>query len=166
MLTLSQPRLFVMNISYIKVSVKFIKQDCISFIMIIHHKITIIRQTRPKQPNINRELQWFGKSLGLFKSRDKDRSCYRIFVELLKSSKKGDGLTSDEIAERAELSRGTVVHHLNHLMDSGIVIRSHKKYHLRNDSLEMLIEELEKDVLRTLNNLKTIGQRIDKRLDH
>ena len=71
--------------------------------------------------------------------RDKDRSCYRIFLELIKSAKLGEPLSSDEIAERLNLSRGTVVHHLNRLMDSGLVVHQQRKYILRVDRLERLI---------------------------
>ena len=48
-------------------------------------KITIIRIRKPAQSNINKELQWLGSSLGLFGLRDKDKSCFRIFIELIKS---------------------------------------------------------------------------------
>ena len=133
--------------------------------MYIHsQKITIIRHRKPSSKDINTKLQWFGSSLGLFNLRDKDKSCFRIFIELLKSSKHNQGLTSDEIAEKSNLTRGTVVHHLDKLIKAGLVVHDHNKYILRVDNLSMLVEEIKKDVQRTMNDLKEIAEIIDKEL--
>ncbi|MBI4149553.1 winged helix-turn-helix transcriptional regulator [Candidatus Woesearchaeota archaeon] len=129
-----------------------------------YQKITIIRTTRPRQPDLNQELQFLGNSLGLFNLRDKDKSQFRIFIELLKSTKKGVQMSSDELAERLGLSRGTVVHHVNKLMEAGIVVNMHNKYLLRVENLTMLIEELEKDIQRNLEDLRTVAADVDKRL--
>lgn len=130
----------------------------------LYPKITIIKIRRPARNEINEELQWMGASLGLFNLRDKDRSCFRIFVELLKSSKIGDGLSSDEIAFKSGLSRGTVIHHINKLIESGLVIVEERKYILREAKLEPLIDEVEKDVIRSLEGLRAIAKDIDKKL--
>ena len=130
----------------------------------LYPKITIIKIRRPARSEINEELQWVGASLGLFNLRDKDRSCFRIFVELLKSSKIGKGLSSDEIASKSGLSRGTVIHHINKLIESGLVIVEERKYILREARLEPLIDEVEKDVIRSLDGLRAIAKDIDKKL--
>ena len=127
-------------------------------------RITIIRSSRPVRKSINEELQWFGTSLGLFNLRDKDKSCFRIFIELVKSAKKGESLSSDDIAEKLGLSRGTVVHHLNRLMDSGLVVTDKKTYMLRVSNLEVLVDEIERDTKRALEDLKQVAQQIDERL--
>ncbi|MFH1316643.1 MAG: winged helix-turn-helix domain-containing protein [Candidatus Woesearchaeota archaeon] len=101
---------------------------------LIRQKITIINIRKPQIHNINDKLKWFGNSLGLFNLRDKDKSCYRIFIELLKSSRKATPLSSDQLAERLNLSRGTVIHHLSKLMESGIVVHEGNKYLLRVDT--------------------------------
>ena len=133
--------------------------------MVNHYqKITIIKIRKPVRSEINEELQWVGASLGLFNLRDKDRSCFRIFVELLKSSKIGNGLSSDEIAFKSGLSRGTVIHHINKLIESGLVIVEERKYILREAKLEPLIDEVEKDVLRSLEGLRAIAKDIDKKM--
>ncbi|HLD06779.1 MAG TPA: helix-turn-helix domain-containing protein [Candidatus Nanoarchaeia archaeon] len=129
-----------------------------------YQKITIIRTARPRQPDLNQELQFLGNSLGLFNLRDKDKSLFRIFIELLRASKKGNPLTSDELAERLGLSRGTVVHHVNKLLEAGIVLNMRNKYLLRVENLAALIGELEKDIQRNLEDLKAVASDIDKRL--
>ena len=111
----------------------------------IRQKITIVSIKKPSQRNINQELQWLGSSLGLFNMRDKDKSCFRVFIELLKSAKSGHPLSSDQIAGRLSLSRGTVIHHINRLIEAGIVIHEGTTYTLRVEKLRLLIDELEKD---------------------
>jgi len=130
----------------------------------IHQKITIIRYRKPHSDDINRELQWFGNALGLFSLRDKDKSCFRIFITLLKGAKVRHAFTSDELAAYLNLSRGTVVHHLNKLMEAGIVIHSGNKYILRVDTLSMLVDEIRKDAQRSLNDLQEVAASIDHAL--
>lgn len=130
--------------------------------MIISRKVTLVMVNKPVEKDINKELQWLGHSLGLFNMRDKDKSCYRIFLELLMSAKKREALTSDEIAAKLNLTRGTVIHHINKLMDAGLVIHQRNRYALRVEKLEMLIQELERDLKRTLNNLREVAIDIDR----
>lgn len=129
-----------------------------------HHKITIVRYSKPLKKNINEDLQWFGSSLGLFNLRDRNSSCFRIFIELVKSSRKKKLLSSDEIAYKTGLSRGTIIHHLNKLIGSGIVVSEKNKYILRVENLKVLVEEIEKDIKRTCNDLKEIAKNIDEEL--
>tara|TARA_Y100000310_G_C20665323_1_gene807168 strand:- start:1032 stop:1439 length:408 start_codon:yes stop_codon:yes gene_type:complete len=129
--------------------------------LIKHQKITIVNVRRPSERNINHELQWLGTSLGLFNLRDKDKSCFRLFLELLKSAKVKKPLSSDELATKMGLSRGTVIHHMDKLMDAGLVIHEGNSYMLRVDNLKLLISELEKDIQRTLGDLKEVASDID-----
>jgi len=159
LLTLTQPVMFRINQKYLNVTVLLL------FKMLFQsHKITIVRINKPTRHNINQELQWFGSTLGLFNLRDKDRSCFRIFIELTKAAKKNNLLSSDELAFKLELSRGTVVHHLNKLMQSGIVINQHNRYLLRVDNLKSLVDEIRKDIKRTIDDLEDIAIEIDKTL--
>ncbi|MBU89987.1 hypothetical protein CMO94_00475 [Candidatus Woesearchaeota archaeon] len=128
------------------------------------HKITITNIRKPVQKNVNQELQWLGSSLGLFNLRDKDKSCFRVFIELVKTAKKGIPLSSDELAYRLDLSRGTVVHHINKLIESGIVVQANKGYILRVDNLRALIDEVEKDLRRTCDDLRSMAKEIDESL--
>ncbi len=128
------------------------------------HRITIIRVSRPRKQDVNEELKWLGQSLGLFSDRDKESSLYRLFVELIKSRRRNELLSSDELAYRLNLSRGTVVHHLNKLLESGIIIADRNRYVLRVSNLEVLIEELRKDVKRTMDSLKSIAKQLDEEL--
>ena len=72
--------------------------------------------------------------------------------------------TSDEVAFTLGLSRGTVVHHIKRLIDAGLVIYSEGRYMLRVDTLKSLINELQKDMNRTFEDLKEIATDLDERL--
>jgi predicted transcriptional regulator len=124
-------------------------------------RYTIIKIPIPESNNVNENLQWFGTALGLFSQRDKDKSCFRIFIELLKAAKENRFLSSDDIAKRAKLSRATVIHHLNKLMESGIISSVKNRYKLRESNLSYLIESLERDIHRSLENLKGVSKKLD-----
>jgi len=127
-------------------------------------RITIIRSTRPEKSDVNRELQWFGGSLGLFNLRDKDKSCFRIFIALIQGLKDNKKFSSDEIAAMTKLTRGTVVHHLNHLMESGIVVSERNKYVLRMDTLEEMVSHMKRDVDEAWGKLMEVAKDIDQKL--
>jgi predicted transcriptional regulator len=127
-------------------------------------KITIVSLRKPLKGNLNDELQWFGNSLGLFGKRDKDKSCFRVFIELLKGSRMKRPFSSDELAFQLSLSRGTVMHHVNKLMESGLVINNNNRYFLRVDSLEEMIAELKRDLDRTCDSLRKVASEIDEKL--
>ena len=127
-------------------------------------RVTIIRVRNNPNQNVNEELQWLGNSLGLFNQRDRDSSCFRIFITLVKKSRKNEAISSDEIAAKLSLSRGTVVHHLNKLIDSGLVVTSHNKYMLRVRSLERLVKEIHADVDEFLKEVEDAGKDLDKRI--
>jgi predicted transcriptional regulator len=125
-------------------------------------RITIIQVRRAKGESVNRDLQSFGSSLGLFNLRDKDKSCYRIFLELLKAAKMKSGLASDELAYTLGLTRGTVVHHLNKLMEAGIAVNERSKYYLREENLEVVIDSIRKDLESSMEELRAVAKDIDE----
>ncbi len=130
----------------------------------MQQRITIIRINKPLKREVNAELQWLGTSLDLFGLRDKDKSCFRLFVELVKNLRHQEQLTSDELAHKLNLSRGTVIHHLAKLMDAGIVLHERNRYLLRVGKLEAMIEEMQKDSERMFDDLMDIAKDIDERL--
>ena len=127
-------------------------------------KLILYPKDNPKSNNVNVKIQYFGSCLGLFGERDKDSSCYRIFIELVKSSKGAEPISSQRLAYKLSLSRGTVVHHLNRLMDFGIVQEFSNRYSLVNPSLEKVIISLNEEFGKLFENLKKVAGELDKRL--
>ncbi|MBI4153236.1 helix-turn-helix transcriptional regulator [Candidatus Woesearchaeota archaeon] len=126
----------------------------------MHRKITIVQLPPPDGHDINYELQWLGNSLGLFGERDRDRSCFRVFITLVKETKR-DPLSSDQIAHQLRLSRGTVVHHINNLLESGIVSKERGGYALRMESLQEMITEMKRDMEKMFLRLDKVSKEID-----
>lgn len=124
-------------------------------------RITLIRVPKPTSSDVNIELQWLGNSLGLFNERDKDKSCFRVFITLIKAAKQEKPVSSDQIAEHLDLSRGTVIHHIDRLMSSGLVLREKEGYALRINRMENLIEEIQKDMERTCSDLRKVAKELD-----
>ena len=128
-------------------------------------RFTIIREGAQPKNNINDLLLLFGERLGLFSLRDKDKSCYRIFITLVRALKQGVKLSSDELASQTGLTRGTVVHHLNRLSSAGIIVNDANKYYIPHDSLEDLVDDMKNQVISMFDNLAVTAKEIDKALD-
>ena len=124
-------------------------------------KITIIRFRKPSKTTLNEELQWFGNSLGLFNLRDKDKSCFRVFIELLKAAKMQSPLSSDDIAQKLDLTRATVLHHINNLMERGMVLQIREGYVFREARLKDLMEDLRHDSEKAYEDLERVAEQID-----
>jgi len=127
-------------------------------------RITIIQTRKPLEQNINLDMQWVGESLGLFSVRDREKSCFRIFVEILKSARKGRSLSTDELAEKTKLTRATVIHHLNNLISKGLVVLVNGSYSLRENTLSNTIKEMKKDMTRSFESIEEVSKDIDSEL--
>ena len=111
-----------------------------------------------------RDLEWTCRSLGFLESRDKGKTAHRIFGALVESAKESKGYSSDKLAEMIGLSRGTIVHHLNKMIKSGLVIHHEGLYKLRGRSLKTTIEEITRDVDRIFEDLLKVAESIDENL--
>ena len=127
----------------------------------MRRRITLIELPPPRERDINDELQWLGNSLGLFGDRDRDRSCFRVFITLVKDTKRSP-LSSDQIAGQLDLTRGTVVHHINSLMSAGIVSKERGGYTLRKERLEELVREMRHDIDAMFLRMDKISKEIDE----
>ncbi|PIN73251.1 hypothetical protein COV20_03400 [Candidatus Woesearchaeota archaeon CG10_big_fil_rev_8_21_14_0_10_45_16] len=127
-------------------------------------KFILIKVRKAANPNVNEELQWLGNSLGLFNLRDKDSSCFRVFITFVRNAKTNTALSSDEIAEKLRLSRATVIHHLDKLMDAGIVVKDRQRYILRENSLQTLVKDLQQDMEAFFSELREVAKEIDEQL--
>jgi predicted transcriptional regulator len=114
--------------------------------------------------DINTDLQWLCHSLGLFPVRDYNSSMYRLFIELIKDRKTDVVSSSDALAVRVGLSRGTVVHHLNKMIDSGIVIRLQEGYSLKEESVEGMVAQMRDRIEALFTDIEDVARRIDEQL--
>ena len=127
-------------------------------------KITLLKIRKQNIENINQELQWLGNSLGLFNLRDRDSSCFRVFITLIRKAKRNEAVSSDDIAALLHLTRGTVVHHLIKLMDAGLVVKDGRKYILREHNLQQVIKDIQRDMDVVFSELTGVAKEIDEKL--
>ena len=127
-------------------------------------RFIIIKNKRKDLNDTNEVLQIFSNTLGLFNDRDRERSCFRIFVELVKAEKERERLSSDELAENANLSRATVIHHIEKLEDFGLIKERKHRYYLAKTNFEDLIDFLKKDMDDIFKDLKRQAKYLDKEI--
>ena len=133
--------------------------------MITFTKITIVKLKKPGPQKLNDDIRYIGNALGLFGNRDKDSSCFRIFVELLKAARMKEGLSSDQIALRCDLTRGTVVHHLHKLIECGLVRETFHVYYLQHGNLAEIMREIKKQTDTFFDELVEVCEDVDKELE-
>jgi len=129
--------------------------------MIEEFSITIKKVKKPKSCDLNQDIQIISQSFGLFTKRDKEKSCFRIFLEIVKNR---NGVTAEDITINTHLTRATVIHHLNYLIKSWLITRKKHKYYLRGGTLEGLIREINSDMSNTFDELNQIAKNIDSEL--
>jgi biotin operon repressor len=128
----------------------------------------LIKKVRSPAPgNIDSDIDYLCRSLGYFSKRDRQDTAGKIFRLLVKETCEPENcLSSDEIAEKLNLSRGAIVHHLNSFMSSGIVIKERNSYRLRSASLQKSMEEIRSDIDRIMEQMIKIAIEIDEKLGH
>ncbi len=130
-------------------------------------QITIKKIRSPAPGNLNTDIDYLCKSLGYFSQRDKQKTAGKIFRFLVKQACEPEKcVTSDEIADNVNITRGAIVHHLNNFISAGIVIRENNKYRLRAASLQKSLEEIREDIDRVMQQMIKIAAEIDEKLGH
>ena len=128
------------------------------------YKIRLKKIQTPAPGSLTGDIDFICQSFGYFSQRDKNNTAGRIFRLLVKDTAEGEGLTSDEIADKLDLSRGAIVYHLNNFMAAGLVVKEKNKYRLRSQSLQKSIEEIRQDTQRIFNEMLKIAEAIDDEL--
>ena len=128
----------------------------------------IIRKIRSPPPgNVNNDIDYICKSFGYFAPRDKQDTAGKIFRLLVRDACGPETcLSSDDIAEKLNLTRGAIIHHLNNFIEAGIVIKEHNRYRLRSASLQKCLEEIRTDMERIMQQMMKIAIEIDEKLGH
>lgn len=126
-------------------------------------KILLRDISPPSKSNEAADIEWLCRSLSLFTKKDADKSAYKVFKILIKSSLKGKPKTSTEIADELDLARGTVLFHMKKFYDAGLVERAPgRRYVLREPSLEETIQDMMRDSERIFERLRKIAADIDE----
>jgi len=131
-------------------------------------QFTVRLLKNPGGNKLENDIRWICSSLGFMGSRDQDDTAFKILMALIKSAKKGKGMSSEELTEVVHPTQGAVIYHLKKLQKAGLVVKFESEYSLRMNSLVSTIEEIEKEVHLVLGNIKAIANDVDDKigLDH
>ena len=136
------------------------------FVLIVNEEtladFRVLSVRKPSIIDAEKDFEWICRSFGFLESRDKMKTAYNIFRVIVETSTDTSGITSDELAEKLHFSRGTIIHHLNKLTKSGLIIHHESKYKLRGTSLKNTIEEIQRDVNRIFEDLESISASMDE----
>jgi predicted ArsR family transcriptional regulator len=110
-------------------------------------------------------FQRLSRCFGFLEPRDKMKTAARTFASIVEVLREKGGVSSDELAERVGVSRAAVVHHLNRMTGSGLVVRREGVYQLRAQNLENTVIEVQRDVARVFENLRRIAREIDRSMN-
>ncbi|MBI5553453.1 MAG: winged helix-turn-helix transcriptional regulator [Candidatus Diapherotrites archaeon] len=127
-------------------------------------KIVIKRVSPPPVRDSAEEFNWICRTLGFFEPIDKDKTAANVFREIMLATEKGEALTSTALAERVNMSRGSVINHLNNLLTAGLIERHGRYYVSRAQSMQQTIEEIEEDIERIFMKMKKAAREIDEKM--
>ena len=125
-------------------------------------QFTVKKLREPVDKQLDKDIEWICTSLGFVTSRDQDKTAYRILKALIISAREGRGLTSEELTEYVEPTIDSVIYHLKKLMKAGLVVKLNSTYELRMNNFQRTIEEVEKEIVNTLDDIKRIARDIDR----
>ena len=125
-------------------------------------QFTVKKLREPVDKQLDKDIEWICTSLGFVTSRDHDKTAFRILKALIIAAKEGKGLTSEELTEYVEPTIGSVIYHLKKLMKAGLVVKLGSSYELRMNNCQKTIEEVEKEIVSTLDDIKKIARDIDR----
>lgn len=105
------------------------------------------------------DIDYIYQCLGLGDERDDVGRV--VFRALVKSSERGEGISSRDIMTLSETSQAAVIYHLNNFQRSGLVIKDGRNYYLRGHTLSQTLDEMEEDIRRRFEHLKQIARKIE-----
>jgi predicted transcriptional regulator len=124
-------------------------------------QFTVKKLREPVEKQLDEDIEWVCNSLGFLTLRDQDKTASKILNALIQSAGEGKGLTSEELTQRVEPTIGSVIYHLKKLMKAGLVVKMNSTYELRMNSFFKTIDEIEREIISILRDIKKIAKDID-----
>ncbi len=124
-------------------------------------KIVIQFTEMPDSDDPKSMIRWFCIAFGLCGAEGGGIE-EKILGRFTDAAWKGNGITSSELGEGIDLSRSTVIYHLNRFIDSGLVVKRGRRYYLRASEMHKAIEEIEYDIEREMKRMMDIAMEFDR----
>ncbi len=113
-----------------------------------------------KEESVDDDIDYVYQCLGLGDERDDVGKA--VFRALVKSSLRGSGISSRDLMQLNEVSQAAVIYHLNLFQRSGLVVKDGRNYFLRAPTLEQTLEEMENDVVRRFQHLRSVAKKLEE----
>ncbi len=106
-------------------------------------------------------IRWFCRVFGLATETggSLEEQIFQNFAEAAYTNK---GLSSAELKLDTELSRSTVIYHLNRFIEAGLLVKHGRRYFLRASELSKAIEEIEYDIDREMSRMLNTAREYDR----
>lgn len=109
--------------------------------------------------------------MGLVSPRDTEKTAVRVFRFVIRqecstsrgrnaAERESNGIGSSAVAEAESLNRLTAMHHLNRMVEAGILEKRGSKYFLRQPDLEEMVAEMEQEMEEAFTRARLIAERI------
>ena len=125
-------------------------------------RVVVRRVEPPFGRNRDQEIEWICQSLGLAPAGEKNHPSILIFKEVVKSTEQNKGISSTELADIVQMSRGAVINQLNNLQRAGLIVKEGRTYVARSRSMVRTIQEVEEDVKRIFDRMERIAMDMDR----
>ena len=127
----------------------------------MYQKLTLQNMPKPTSRDLVTETYWLCETLGLSSGRDTENLTIQIVLAMLDIPSIENGISSEQLAKKLNLSVGRINHHIRNLHKSGFIYRDKRLIYLRGNSLKESVRELRKDAERILDELETVAADID-----
>ncbi|MBI4018902.1 MAG: MarR family transcriptional regulator [Candidatus Aenigmarchaeota archaeon] len=111
------------------------------------------------------DMEWFCRSLGLLGKRDRGKTGMRIFLLLAYAARENQTMDIDKLAEKMNMTRTAIIHHIKAMEAKGLVERRNGKVGLRAYNFESIVNEIRKDMLRTIESIREIAEEMDRKMN-
>ncbi len=109
---------------------------------------------------------------GLLSPRDTERTVVRVFRYVVRQEcrecnvgeSEREGVGSTALAEAEQLNRLTAMHHLNRMVDAGILEKHGSRYYLKEPDLEEMVSEMEREAEEAFLRARALAERIRRNI--
>lgn len=132
----------------------------------MQQKILIRKLEKPKEKDVETDINWVVESFGWSSGRDTEETATRIVESLLKKFADRVAVQTNMIADDLDMSNHRINHHIRNLIDSGVLYRKGREIYLRGGSVKEAVEEMRKDANRIFDEIEEIAEEIDDTLGY
>ena len=127
--------------------------------VILRQQPTPVAQA-PKRQQSPDEFEQICRLFGALSERDTGHTVVRVYRVVIERSHPQNGIGSSELAEMERLNRLTALHHLNRLVELGMLEKRGARYHPRN--FDDIFDEFEKQAVENIRSARLVAKQLER----